>query len=75
VAVRRYRSQRVVSSLLLLASNFLSDKPPPRLPGKVSRRGGPFCPVHRSTELKPLNNDKLYCPKCPGSVFNRPRGN
>jgi hypothetical protein len=76
VSHRRYRSQPVVSSLIvLLTSNFLSDRPPPRLPGEDRRSGKFFCPKHKTTELKYLRKGKLYCPKCPGQVFDAPREN
>lgn len=79
MAVRRYRSQPLVSSLMvLLTSNLLSDKPPPSVPGKRRQTArASFCPTHKSVKLQPLNNGSgnYYCEECPGRVFNPPEKN
>ena len=75
MTAKRYQSLHRVSSLLLLVSNLLSDKPPIRIPGKDPQEAKPsFCPTHKNMPLIPLKDTgKLYCPKCPGRVFDPPK--
>ena len=73
---RRYRNPYRASSLmLLLASSLLPERPPPRIPGKrLQKTKVPCCDTHKDIELKPLKDTgKLYCPKCPGRVFEPPK--
>jgi hypothetical protein len=76
MTARRYRRRHRVSYLMvLLVSNLLSDKPPPRIPGKDPQNTeASFCDIHTNIQLKPLKDTgKFYCQSCPGRVFDPPR--